>query len=64
MDASLVKKSLKLIQLLALVGLSHQVSHVRLNNPVSAMARYVEQMIFFSVNGSSTALENSLQASM
>ena len=58
--ASLVKKILKLLQFLALVGLSLQVSHGRLNNAVSLMARYAEQMIFFSLYGSSPASTNSL----
>ena len=62
--ASLVKKSLKLLQFLALVGLSHKVSHARFNNPVSSMARYTEQRIFFLVNGSSPASENSFRSLM
>ena len=44
--ASLVKKSLKLLQFLARVGFSFQVSHGRLNNLVSSMARYAERRIF------------------
>ena len=63
LDASLVKKSLKLLQFLALVLLSCQVPHGRLKNKVSSMESYAEQR-FFSVNGSSLALENSLQSSM
>ena len=62
--ASLVKKSLKLLHFLEILGLSRQVSHVRLNNPVSLMANYSEQTIFFSVNGYSPALVDSLQSSM
>ena len=46
LDESLVKKSLKLIQFLELVGLSHQVSHGRLNNTVSLMESYAERRIF------------------
>ena len=61
---SLVKKSFKLLQFLALVGLSCQVPHGRLKNKVSSMESYAEQIIFFSVNGSSLASENSLQSSM
>ena len=62
LDASLVNKTLKLLHFLALVGLSRQVSHVRLNNLVSLMARYSEQSIFFSVNGYYPSLENILQS--
>ena len=45
--AYLVKKSFQLLHFLALVGLSHQVSHGRLKNPVSFMARYAERRVFF-----------------
>ena len=62
--ASLLKKSLKLLHFLALLGLSHQVSHGRLNNPVSLMENYAEQRIFFSVNVYSPASVDSLQSSM
>ena len=64
LSASLVKKSLKLLQFLALVGLSCKASHGRFNNTMSSMERYSEQRIFSLVNGSSPALENSLQSSM
>ena len=46
------------------MGLSRQVSHGRLNNPVSFKESYAEQRIFFSVNGSSPDSENNLQSSM
>ena len=62
--AYLVNKSLKLIQLLALVGLYLQVSHGRLNNTVSLVASYAEQRIFFSVNGYSPASGKIFQSSM
>ena len=62
--ASLVNKSSKLLQFLALVGLSRQVSYDRLKNPVSLISRYAEQRIFFSVSGSSPDLANSFQSSM
>ena len=62
--ASLVKKSLKLLQLLALVGLSRQLSRGRLKNSVSSMTSYAEKMVFFSFNGSSLASENIFQSSM
>ena len=62
--AYLVNKSLKLIQFLALVSLSLQVSHGRLNNTVSSVASYAEQRIFFSVNGYSPDSVNILQSSI
>ena len=62
--ASLVEKSLKLLQFLALMGLSRQVSQVRLNRPMPSMESYAEQRIFFSVNLSSSYLANSLPSSM
>ena len=55
---SLVKKNLKLLQCLDLVGLHFQVSPGRLNNLVSLMERYAEQMIFFSVNAYSPSSAN------
>ena len=64
LDSSLVNKSLQLLQLLALAGLSRQVPHGRLNKPVSLMEMYVEQRVFFSANGSSPALANSLPSSI
>ena len=42
---SLVKKSLKLLHFLTLVGLYFQVSHGRFNNPVSSMESYAYQRI-------------------
>ena len=62
--ASLIKKILKLLHFLMLVGSYRHVSHGRLNNRVSLMARYAEQRVFFSVNGSSPDLANSLQSLM
>ena len=64
LNASLIKKSLKLHQLLALVELSRQVSNDRLNNPVSSMEIYARQRIFFLVNVTSPSSANSLQSSM
>ena len=61
---SLLKKILNLIQFLALVGLSCQVSYGRLNNSVSSIARYAELRISFSLNGYYPALENIFQSSM
>ena len=62
--SSLVNNILKLIQFLALVGLSLQVSHSRFKNTVYSMARYAERRMFFSVNGSSPDLMNIFQSSM
>ena len=50
------KEDLGVTPFFVLVGLSCQVSHGNLNNPVSLMARYSEQGIFLLVNGSSIAL--------
>ena len=60
----MVKKSLKLLQFLALVGLSRQVSHGRSNNLMYLTERYAEKRIVFSVNISYPASKNSLQFSM
>ena len=46
LTASLIKKSLMLLQLLALLWLSRCVSHNRLNNIVSLMSSYAERRIF------------------
>ena len=62
--ASLVKKRLELLHILALVGLSRQLSHIRLNNTVSSMQGIQIKGYFLSVNGSSPASANSLQSSM
>ena len=62
--ASLVKKILKLLLFFALMGLSHQVSYGMLDNPVSLMARYSDQIVSFSVNSSSPDLANSLKSSI
>ena len=58
------KEELGVTSNMALEGLSRPVSHDRLNNPESSMERYVEQMIFFSVNGSSSTLKNIFHSSM
>ena len=58
------KLELEVTPILALEGLSNQVSHGRLNNLVSLMAIYAERRFFFSINGSSPYSANNLQSSM
>ena len=61
---SFVKNILKFDQVLVALGLSAQVSHARLYNPVPSIASSAARKIFLSGRASSPASANNLQSSI